>query len=57
LGGEIAALISEKCFTQLDAPVMRVGSLNTAVPFAADLEKHFLANYYFEEKLVELFNF
>lgn len=57
LGGEIAATISEKCFENLDAPVFRVGSLNTAVPFAADLEKHFLANYYFEEKLVELFNF
>ena len=57
IGGEIAATISEKCFENLDAPVMRVASMDTAVPFAADLEKHFLANHRFEEKLLELYNY
>jgi 2-oxoisovalerate dehydrogenase E1 component len=57
IGGEISAIISEKCFENLDAPVMRVGGMDTAIPFAADLEKHFLANYRFEEKLVELFKY
>lgn len=57
IGGEIAATISEKCFEKLDAPVMRVGGMDTAVPFAADLEKHFLANNRFEDKLVELFKY
>ena len=57
IGGEISAIISEKCFEHLDAPVMRVGGMDTAIPFAADLEKHFLANYRFEEKLVELFKY
>jgi 2-oxoisovalerate dehydrogenase E1 component len=42
IGGEIAALISENCFESLDAPVKRVASLDTPVPFAADLEQHFL---------------
>jgi 2-oxoisovalerate dehydrogenase E1 component len=42
IGGEIAALISEHCFEYLDAPVKRVASLDTPVPFAADLEQQFL---------------
>jgi len=44
IGGEIVALINEHCFAQLDAPVLRVASLDTPVPFAADLEKQFLAS-------------
>jgi 2-oxoisovalerate dehydrogenase E1 component len=32
----------ENCFEFLDAPVSRVGSMDTPVPFAADLEKQFL---------------
>jgi len=43
LGGEIAAWIAEHCFHMLDAPVMRCASLDTPVPFAAALEKNFLA--------------
>jgi len=41
LGSEIAARISERCFYQLEAPVLRVGGF--AVPYpAAKLEQHFL---------------
>jgi len=43
IGGELVALINEHCFDQLDAPVLRVASLDTPVPFAADLEQQFLA--------------
>ncbi|SFE69205.1 2-oxoisovalerate dehydrogenase E1 component [Chitinophaga sp. CF118] len=43
LGGEIAAWIAEHCFHLLDAPVMRCASLDTPIPFAASLEKNFLA--------------
>lgn len=43
LGGEIAAWIAEHCFKLLDAPVMRCASLDTPIPFAAALEKNFLA--------------
>ena len=42
IGGEISALIMENCFEFLDAPVSRVGSIDTPVPFAVDLEKQFL---------------
>jgi 2-oxoisovalerate dehydrogenase E1 component len=43
LGGEISALITEHCFDHLDAPVMRVASWDTPVPFAIPLEQGFLA--------------
>jgi 2-oxoisovalerate dehydrogenase E1 component len=42
-GGEIAASIAEECFEFLDAPVLRVASLDTPVPFNRTLEKQFLA--------------
>jgi 2-oxoisovalerate dehydrogenase E1 component len=41
-GGELAAWIGEHCFEQLDAPVRRLGSLDTPVPFAAALEEQYL---------------
>jgi 2-oxoisovalerate dehydrogenase E1 component len=41
-GGEIAATIGEEAFTWLDAPVMRLGGLDTPVPFAKILEDHFM---------------
>lgn len=43
IGAEIAAWISEHCFEYLDAPVKRVGSLDTPIPMAMDLEDNFLA--------------
>lgn len=54
IGGEIAARIAEHCFGALDAPVVRVGSLDTPVPFAPELEQNFLANALLEEKLLQL---
>ena len=57
IGGEIAALISENCFESLDAPVMREGSLDTPVPFDAELEKNFFPKSRFEEKLLKLVNY
>lgn len=43
IGGEIAAYIGERLFEHLDAPVIRVGSLDTPVPFTSGLEAQFLA--------------
>ncbi|MGC1243912.1 MAG: dehydrogenase E1 component subunit alpha/beta [Chryseosolibacter sp.] len=42
IGAEISAWVTEHCFADLDAPVMRVASLDTPVPFASSLEKNFL---------------
>ncbi len=57
IGGEISALINENCFEYLDAPIARCASVDSPVPFAADLEKQFLANDQLEEKLITLINF
>jgi 2-oxoisovalerate dehydrogenase E1 component len=43
IGGELTARIQEVCFEHLDAPVKRVASLDTPVPFAANLEDDYLA--------------
>ncbi|NGM84740.1 alpha-ketoacid dehydrogenase subunit beta [Paenibacillus sp. 7124] len=37
-GGELSALISEQCFDELDAPVVRIGALDTPVPYSQVLE-------------------
>jgi 2-oxoisovalerate dehydrogenase E1 component len=37
-GGELAAVIAEQAFAHLDAPVVRVGSTDTPVPFSRRLE-------------------
>jgi 2-oxoisovalerate dehydrogenase E1 component len=42
IGGEIAALITEHCFEHLDAPVKRIASIDTPVPFTSSLENQFL---------------
>ncbi len=57
IGAEICAWISEHCFTDLDAPVMREGSLDTPVPFATNLEKQFLPVDRFKVKLQELITY
>ena len=55
--GEISAVISEEIFEYLDAPVIRVGSLDTPVPFAKNLEEGFQANYILKDKLDYLLNY
>jgi 2-oxoisovalerate dehydrogenase E1 component beta subunit len=44
IGGELAAIISQDAFEYLDAPVMRVASLDAPVPYAPQLESAFLPN-------------
>jgi pyruvate/2-oxoglutarate/acetoin dehydrogenase E1 component len=43
-GGEIAALVAERAFEYLDAPVMRVAPPDTPVPYSPPLEETFLPN-------------
>jgi len=42
IAGEIAAILSEKAFHDLDGPLIRVASLDTPVPYAPTLEEAFL---------------
>jgi len=56
IGAEIAAWVGEHCFTSLDAPVVRIGSLDTPVPLAKDLENNFLPKTRFKEALLKLAN-
>ena len=57
VGADIAAMIAEECFEHLDAPVMRVGSLETPVPFSKALEDGFLPKQRFEEKIQQLLKY
>ncbi len=54
IGGEIAAWISEHCFSLLDAPLMRCASLDTPVPFNIELEKNFMAVSRLDETVARL---
>ena len=53
-GGEIAATVAERAFFALDAPVRRVGALDTPIPFAKQLEALHLPNARLESALREL---
>jgi 2-oxoisovalerate dehydrogenase E1 component beta subunit len=44
IAGEIAAVVTDSAFEDLDGPVRRVTSLDTPVPFSPPLEEHFLPN-------------
>lgn len=57
IGGELSAWISEHLFEHLDAPVMRVAGLDTPVPFSVELEKQFLPEERFRERLVGLLGY
>ena len=58
VGAEISAFISEKCFKLLDAPVMRIGALDTPIPFSSQLEREvYLPINRIEGKIKELYKF
>lgn len=57
IGGEIAAWIGEHAFEHLDAPLKRVASLDTAIPFAATLENNFLPKSRIKSAIEELLKY
>lgn len=54
IASDISSLIMEQAFEHLDAPVVRVGSLETAIPFMKTLEDQYLPKERFEKVLLEL---
>jgi 2-oxoisovalerate dehydrogenase E1 component len=56
-GSELSALITENCFEYLDAPIKRLASLNTPVPFAKQLEDNFLPKDRLKNELLKLISY
>lgn len=54
IAGDISSAIMENCFEYLDAPVKRVGSIETPIPFMKNLEEQYLPKDRFEEELLTL---
>ena len=57
IASDISALIMENCFKYLDAPVKRVASLETPIPFINQLEEQYLSKGRFEGELLKLLDF
>ncbi len=52
ISSDISAMIMEKCFEYLDAPVQRVASLDSPIPFTKALEDQFMGKSRLEESLL-----
>jgi 2-oxoisovalerate dehydrogenase E1 component len=57
IASDISALVMEHCFEYLDAPVKRVASMETPIPFITQLEEQYLAKGSFEKALKELLSY
>ncbi len=57
ISSDIAASVQEELFEYLDAPIKRIASLDTPIPFAKSLENEYLPRKRFEKALLELMNF
>lgn len=57
IASDLSALIMENCFEYLDAPVKRVASMETPIPFINQLEEQYLAKGKFESALRELLEY
>ena len=57
ISSDISALIMENCFEYLDAPVIRVASLESPIPFVKALEDQYLPRERFEKALLDLIKY
>ncbi|ARV05687.1 dehydrogenase [Polaribacter sp. SA4-10] len=57
IASDISALITENCFKFLDAPVKRIASLETPIPFQPDLEQQYLGKSNLEKAIQDLHNY
>ena len=52
IASDISAMIMEECFEYLDAPVQRVASLDSPIPFTKALEDQFMGKSRLEQTLL-----
>ena len=57
IASDISALISEHCFEYLDAPIRRVTSLDSPIPFAGQLEEQYLSRKRLQDTLKSLLDY
>ena len=57
IASDLSALIMENCFEYLDAPVKRVASMETPIPFINQLEDQYMAKGKFEAALREVLEY
>ena len=57
IASDISALIMEHCFEFLDAPIKRVASIETPIPFNKDLENQYLGKNKIEKSILELIHY
>ena len=57
ISSDISSLIHENCFEFLDAPVKRVASLETPIPFQKDLENQYLSKEKLEKEIIQLLDY
>jgi 2-oxoisovalerate dehydrogenase E1 component len=57
IASDISALVMENCFEYLDAPVRRVGSIESPIPFVKSLEDQYLPKARFEKELKQLLEY
>ena len=57
IASDISALVMENCFEYLDAPVRRVGSIESPIPFVKSLEDQYLPKLRFEKELKQLLEY
>jgi 2-oxoisovalerate dehydrogenase E1 component len=57
IASDIAASVMENCFEFLDAPVIRVGSIETPIPFSKVLENNYLPKSRFKTQLLKLLEY
>ena len=57
IASDVSALINENCFEYLDAPVKRVASMETPIPFDKELENQYLGKNNIEKSILDLINY
>ena len=57
IASDLSSMITEECFEHLDAPVKRVASIETPIPFQSELEKQYLPKNRFATELTALLEY